>query len=137
MLQLNKKKQDYFIDLFDGVLDEDNPFNNTMKTEDTFIDNLFDDTDQKEKNSEDVLQDMNIDQNKLLFVDLPEEWPEKVKIAPDQDEVLFVDLPEELQEKVKKKTPKITPKCTFGSSCNQNFKKISETKTKRTLEKCK
>ena len=40
------------------MLDEDNPFNDTMKTEDIFInDNLFDDTDQKEikKVSEDVL----------------------------------------------------------------------------------
>ena len=67
-----QKKQDYFIDLFDGVLDEDNTFNDAMKTEDIFIDdNLFDDTNQKEiKNvSEDVLQDMN----KPLFIDLPEE----------------------------------------------------------------
>ena len=56
-----------------------------MKTEDIFIDdNLFDNTDQTEINkvSEDVLQDTNIDQNKALFVDLPEEWPEKVKITP-------------------------------------------------------
>ena len=38
-----QKKQDYFIDLFDDVLDEDNLFNDTMKTEDIFIDdNLFD-----------------------------------------------------------------------------------------------
>ena len=64
------KKQDYFIDLFDDMLDEDNPFNDTMKTEDLFIDdNLFDDTNQKEIKivSEDVLQDMNIDQNKPLL----------------------------------------------------------------------
>ena len=57
------------------MLDEDNPFNDAMKTEDIFIDdNLFDDTSQKEINffSEDVLQDMNIDQNKPLFIDLPE-----------------------------------------------------------------
>ena len=54
-----KKKKKNFINLFDDVLDEDNPFNDTMKTEDIFIDdNLFDDTDQKEikKVSEDVLQ---------------------------------------------------------------------------------
>ena len=57
------------------MLDEDNPFNDAMKTEDIFIDdNLFDDTSQKEIKffSEDVLQDMNIDQNKPLFIDLPE-----------------------------------------------------------------
>ena len=48
LLQLNKK-QDYFIDLFDDVLDGDNPFNDLMKTEDKFIDdNLFDDPDQKD-----------------------------------------------------------------------------------------
>ena len=95
MLQLNKKKQNYFIDLFDDMLDEDNSFNDTMKTEDTFIDdNLFDDTDQKEiKVSEHVLQNVNIDQNEPLFVDLPEEWPDKVKVGQDQDDMLFVDLP--------------------------------------------
>ena len=71
MLQLNKKKQNYFIGLLDDVLDEDNPFNDTMETEDIFIDdNLFDDTDQKDiKNiSEDVFQDTNLDQNEALFV---------------------------------------------------------------------
>ena len=49
-----------------------------MKTEDIFIDdNLFDDTNQKEiiKVSEDILQNMNIDQNEALFLYLPEEWP--------------------------------------------------------------
>ena len=58
-----------------------------METEDIFIDdNLFDDTDQKEikKISEDVLQDTNLDQDEALFVDLPEEWPEKVKITPQK-----------------------------------------------------
>ena len=117
------------------MLDEDNPFNDTMKTEDTFIDdNLFDDTDQKEKNSEDVLQDMNIDQNKLLFVDLPEEWPEKVKIASDQDEVLFVDLPEEQQEKVKKKTPKITPNALLEAAAIRILKKYQRQRQKERLK---
>ena len=58
-----------------------------METEDIFIDgNLFDDTDQKDikKISEDVLQDTSLDQNEVLFVDLPEEWPEKVKIIPSK-----------------------------------------------------
>ena len=83
-----------------------------MKTEDISIDdNLFDDTDQKviKKVSEDVLQDMNIDQNEVLFVDLPEEWPEKVKKVPDLNKALFVDLPEEWSEKVEI-APKIAPK---------------------------
>ena len=114
-----RKKQDYFIDLFDDVLDEDNPFNDTMKTEDIFIDDsLFDNTDQTEikKVSEDVLQDTNIDQNKALFVDLPEEWPEKVKTTPR----------------------KITPNAHLEVAANRIFKKISKTKTnKRTLNKIK
>ena len=47
---------------------------------------MFDDTDQKEikEISEDVLQDTNLDQNEVVFVDLPEEWPEKVKITPQK-----------------------------------------------------
>ena len=80
-----QKKQNYFINLFDDVLDEDNPYNDTVETEDIFIDdNLFDDTDQKEikKNSEDVLQETNQDQ--ALFVYLAEEWPEKVKMTPQK-----------------------------------------------------
>ena len=80
MLQLKKQtnkqtKKNDFIDLFDDTLDEDNHFNDTMKTEDIFIDdNLFDGTDQKEikKVSEDVLQNTNLDQNELLFVHLPD-----------------------------------------------------------------
>ena len=49
MLQLKRKKKGHFINLFDDLQDEDNPFNDTMKTEDIFSnDNLFDDTDQKD-----------------------------------------------------------------------------------------
>ena len=53
MIEKKKKKKEkrknYFIDLFDDVLDKDNPFNDTMKTEDIFIDdNLFDDNDKKD-----------------------------------------------------------------------------------------
>ena len=52
MIEKKKKKEkrkNYFIDLFDDVLDEDNPFNDAMKTEDIFIDdNLFDDNDKKD-----------------------------------------------------------------------------------------
>ena len=47
MLQLNKKNG--LIDLVDDVLDENNPFNNKIKTEDIYIeDNLFDDTNSKD-----------------------------------------------------------------------------------------
>ena len=51
MLQLNKKnKLTFKQNLVDDVLDENNPFNNKIKTEDIYIeDNLFDDTDSKDK----------------------------------------------------------------------------------------
>lgn len=45
-----QKKQTEVTDLFDDVLDKDNPFNDTMKTESEGIftdDSLFDDNDQK------------------------------------------------------------------------------------------
>ena len=43
MLQLSKKND--LLDLIDDVLDENNPFNNKIKTEDIYIEeNLFDDT---------------------------------------------------------------------------------------------
>lgn len=48
MQQLNKKKQNDIIDLIDNMLDEGNPFNDTIKKEpeDIFIDDdLFDNTD--------------------------------------------------------------------------------------------
>ena len=45
MLQLNKKKQNELIDLVDDVLDENNSFNNKIKTGDIYTeDNLFGDT---------------------------------------------------------------------------------------------
>ena len=153
MLQVNnnnKKKQNHFIDIFDDVLDEDNPFNDTMKTEYVFIDdNLLDDTEQKEIKQvpEDVLQDLNIDQNKALFVDLPEEWPEKVKIAPEKEEAAFVDLPEECSEKVEiapkiapkaKETPRIiTPNACLKFAAVRIKKNIKDKDKKRTLEKSK
>ena len=68
---------------------------------------------------------MNIDQKEPLFVDLPEEWPEKVKIAPDQDEVLLVDLPEEQPEKVEK-PPKITPDARLEAAANRIRKNIRD-----------
>ena len=36
-LQLNKKKKNYFIDLFDDMFHEDNPFNDANKTEDNLL----------------------------------------------------------------------------------------------------
>ena len=68
--------------MIDDVLDENNPFNNTMKTETEdiyFDDNLFDGNDKKDIKiiSDNVLQYTNIDQNGVLFEDLPEELPSK------------------------------------------------------------
>ena len=87
MPQLNKKKQNDIIHLIDNMLDEGNPFNDTIKKEpeDIFIDDdLFDNTDQKEikKVSEDVLQDTNLDQNDVLFKDLPITTPGKIGCNP-------------------------------------------------------
>ena len=80
-----QKKENDIINLIDDVLDESNP-SNTMKTEteDIFIDDLFADTDQKDikKVSEDDLQDINLDQNEVLFVDLLKEQPGKVGFNP-------------------------------------------------------
>ena len=53
-----QKKLNDIIDLIDDVLDENNPFNVRVKTQDLFIDDdFFDDTDQNDikKVSEDVL----------------------------------------------------------------------------------
>lgn len=45
-----QKKQNYLIDLFDEIENKDNSFNDGFKTEDISIDDdMFDDTDQKEK----------------------------------------------------------------------------------------
>ena len=51
MLQLNKKnKLTFKQNLVDDVLDENNPFNNKIKTEDIYIeDNLFDDSNSRHK----------------------------------------------------------------------------------------
>ena len=119
-----------------------------MKTEYTFTDdNLFDDTNQKEikQVSENVLQDMNMDQNEALFVDLPEEWPEKVKIAQDQNEAAFVDLPEEWSEKVEiapkiapkaKKTPRIiTPNARLKNAAIRTKKNIKDKDKQKNVRK--
>ena len=78
-----QKKQNDIIGLIDDELDESNPFN-TMKTETEHIfidDDLINDNDQK-KVYEDVLQDTNLDQNEVLFVDLPKEQPGKISLNP-------------------------------------------------------
>ena len=53
-----KKKQNDIFGLNDDILDEKNPFNDQLETEDIYIeDDLFDDTDQRDlkKVSEDIV----------------------------------------------------------------------------------
>ena len=66
MLLLSKKIQDGHLNLVDDVLDENNLFNDQIKTEDRYIDdNLFDDTDSKDKNkvSDGVINEINFGGN--------------------------------------------------------------------------
>ena len=48
-MQLQNKKRNDIFDLVDDILDENNPFNDELKTENVYIeDNLFDFTDQRD-----------------------------------------------------------------------------------------
>ena len=70
----NKKKHDIF-SLINYTLDENNPFNDELKTEDIYIeDDLLDDTDQRniKKVSENIISEINPPDNFLIF-DLPDE----------------------------------------------------------------
>ena len=71
--------------------------------------------------------------NEPLFVGLPEEWPEKVKIAPDLDKVLFVDLPEEQLKKVQKPL-KIIPNEHLETAANRILKKYQRQRQKERLK---
>ena len=76
MLQLNKKNQNDLINLVYDVLDENNPFNDLIKTEDIYIkDNLFDDTDSKDIKK---VSDSEIPSDDKMAVD----GPKKIKIIP-------------------------------------------------------
>ena len=74
-----QKENNEVIDLVDDILDYDNPLKDTFTAdpEDIFIDdNLFDDFDQNYKKyikmaSDDILQGKNLDQNNVLFEELP------------------------------------------------------------------
>ena len=85
--QLNNKKDDEVIDLVDDVMDYDNSFKNTFKADhkDIFIDdNLFKDFHQNDKKNvkivcDDILKVENLNQNNVLFEELPK-WPLKQEI---------------------------------------------------------
>ena len=71
------KKQNDIFSLIDDILDENNVFNDELKTEGIYIEgNLFDDTDQRDikKISEDKVSEIN-PPDILLIVDLPDEDP--------------------------------------------------------------
>ena len=72
-----RKKQNDIFGLIDYILDENNVFNDELKTEGIYIEgNLFDDTDQRDikKISEDKVSEIN-PPDILLIVDLPDEDP--------------------------------------------------------------
>ena len=72
-----RKKQNDIFSLIDYILDENNVFNDELKTEGIYIEgNLFDDTDQRDikKISEDKVSEIN-PPDILLIVDLPDEDP--------------------------------------------------------------
>ena len=71
------KKQNDIFGLIDDILDENNVFNDELKTEGIYIEgNLFDDTDQRDikKIAEGKVSEINPPDN-LLIVDLPDEDP--------------------------------------------------------------
>ena len=72
-----RKKQNDIFGLIDYILDENNVFNDELKTEGIYIEgNLFDDTDQRDikKISEDKVSEIN-PPDILLIVNLPDEDP--------------------------------------------------------------
>ena len=89
MLQLNKKNQNDLINLVYDVLDENNPFNDLIKTEDIYIkDNLFDDIKDIKKDikkvSDSVIKEINFDDNIEIPSDdkMAVDGPKKIKIIP-------------------------------------------------------
>ena len=77
--QLNNKKDDEVRDLVDDIMDYDNSFEDTFKADhkDIFIDdNFFKDFHQNDKKDvkivcDDILKDKNLNQNNVLFEELP------------------------------------------------------------------
>ena len=77
--QLNNKKDDEVRDLVDDIMDYDNSFKDTFKADnkDIFInDNFFKDFHQNDKKDvkivcDDILKDKNLNQNNVLFEELP------------------------------------------------------------------
>ena len=106
-----QKKDNEVIDLVDDIMDYDNPFEGTFKDEleDIFIDdNLFDDFDQNDKKDikmvcDDILKDENLNQNDILFEELPKH-PLKLQIIRPNKKL------ESAANKIKKKLSNPTKK---------------------------
>ena len=61
------------------MLDENNPFNNKIKTEDIYIeDNLFDDTDSKDKKKKSFISLSNIDKIDLKKTSATQQATKKI-----------------------------------------------------------
>ena len=75
--QLNNKKDEEVRDLVDDIMDYDNSFTFKADHKDIFIDdNLFKDFHQNDKKNvrvvcDDILKDKNLNQNNVLFEELP------------------------------------------------------------------
>ena len=92
------KKQNDIFGLIDDILDENNIFNDELKTEGIYIEgNLFDDTDQRDikKIAEDKVSEINPPDN-LLIVDLPDEDPinqrKTVRYDPVTNSIYLSDI---------------------------------------------
>ena len=114
MLQLNKKnKLTFKQNLVDDVLDENNPFNNKIKTEDTYIENnLFDDSNSKDikKVSYSVIKEIHFGDN----IQIPSndevaiDGPKNGKIIPNPNSILVASnrIIKNIESKDKKEVSK-------------------------------
>ena len=90
--QLNNKKDDEVRDLVDDVMDQDNSFKDTFKADykDIFIDNnLFKDFHQNDQKNvkivcDDILKYENLNQNNVLFEELPKRPLKQQTIRPNK-----------------------------------------------------
>ena len=88
--QLNNKKDEEVRDLVDDIMDYDNSFTFKADHKDIFIDdNLFKDFHQNDKKNvkivcDDILNDENLNQNNVLFEELPKRTVKQQIIRPNK-----------------------------------------------------
>ena len=79
-----QKKDNEVIDLIDDIKDQDNPFNDTFKADPEYMIVLIKTTKKDVKMvSDDILQDENLDQNDILFEELPTDPVKRQIIKPN------------------------------------------------------